>query len=201
MNSIDEQMHECNDTSTMELQKLPHSSKLLKEIEALRVENEALKVQLTKELDELKKENTTLKQKLRNTELHYSQSSTKTTNVSAELQTNESSVRIHNQPSQQSNTENELSGSTIKHFNAIPKTLATFYEQMENGDDCLLKFECLPEVFKKNKRTKAVYSKRKKIYTYIQNFDGGWEAFLRAHGKLSTLQVYEQVIKRSRAPN
>ena len=62
MNSIDEQMHECNDTSTMELQKLPQSDELLKEIEALRVENEALKVHLTKELDVLKKENTTLKQ-------------------------------------------------------------------------------------------------------------------------------------------
>ena len=110
VNSIDEQMNDCsshNDTSTTELQTLQNSGELLKEIEALRVENEAPKVQLTKELDELKKENFMLKQKLRNTELQHS---IETTCVSAELQTNISSMRTHDQSSQH---ENKLSETTI----------------------------------------------------------------------------------------
>ena len=85
VNSIDESLRECSpygDMQTREPQVLPHSSQFPKEVEALKVENEALKAQLSKELDELKQENYTLKQKL--SELQHENT------AGPELQTNQS---------------------------------------------------------------------------------------------------------------
>lgn len=87
VNSIDESLWECSpygDIQTREPQVLPHSSEFPKEVEALQVENEALKAQLSKELDELKQENYTLKQKLRRLELQHENT------AGPELQTNQS---------------------------------------------------------------------------------------------------------------
>ena len=103
---------------------LPHSSELLKEVEALKVENEALKAQLSKELDELKQENYTLKQKLRRLELQHKntagpelQTNQSPTNQS---QTNQSSIRTISSEEVQGQ---ELTDDQVKTFNCVPDNL------------------------------------------------------------------------------
>jgi len=91
VNSIDESLRECSpygDNQTREPQVLPHSGEFPKEVEALKVENEALKAQLSKELDELKQQNYTLKQKLRRLELQRENT------AGPELQTSQSQTNL-----------------------------------------------------------------------------------------------------------
>ena len=87
----------------------------------------------------------------------------------------------------------------IKKFNSIPKKIRDFYKQMEDGDEFLPKFEQLPEIFKRNKHTKAAYSKRKTIYMYMKKYQAdhllGIEATLSAFESMSTLQLYEKIKK------
>ena len=98
---------------------LPHSSELLKEVEALKVENEALKAQLSKKLDELKQENYTLKQKLRRLELQHKSTAGPELQTN-QSQTNQSSIRTISSEEVQGQ---ELTDDQVKTFNCVPDNL------------------------------------------------------------------------------
>ena len=47
-------------------------------------------------------------------------------------------------------------------INTLPKTLESFWKQMNEGDNKLCKFSQVPEKYKQEPRTKTCYSKQKK---------------------------------------
>ena len=74
----------------------------------------------------------------------------------------------------------------IKHFNAIPKNLQQFHEQMRNGDDTLPPFSQL-DIYRTNKSTKGAYCKRKAIFNFMESYSEGIESFFDKYRHLSTL--------------
>ena len=83
-------------------------------------------------------------------------------------------------------------------INTLPKTLESFWKQMNEGDDKLCKFSHIPEKYKRDPKTKACYSKRKNVFEYVSNFPGGPQECIKQHGKLSVTRVYETLVKASR---
>ena len=57
-------------------------------------------------------------------------------------------------------------------INTLPKTLESFWKQMNEDDNKLCKFSQVPENYKREPRTKACYSKRKKCLNTYQTFQG-----------------------------
>ena len=128
---------------------LLHNNSMLKEIESMKAENQALKGHLMRQLEEMRQENAELKRSLD--------------------QANASCVLVNDLKSQIKELKEKLEASKdvtvdlkIKHFNAIPKNLQQFHEQMRNGDDTLPPFSQL-DIYRTNKSTKGAYCKRKAI--------------------------------------
>ena len=98
-------------------------------------------------------------------------------------------------------TVSTIEDALVKKFNKIPKNLRHFYTEMEEGDECLPRFEDLPDKFKRDRHTKGTYSKRKAIHFYVKNYQteqsAGAEACLSSFESVSSFQLYER-IKKSR---
>ena len=167
------------------------SQELIKEIESLRAENDALKAQLSLEIQQLKQENLSLKQKLH-------QVSTKHPAVTVPEPQYQKSRTTNCEP-ESSNDPLSLPDATVKRFNSLPKTLTEFFEQMKNGCEDFPKFTEISDDLRKCKRTKASYCKGKAIYAFITSYCGGAEACLDKFKSFTPLQLYEQHIKKSRA--
>jgi uncharacterized coiled-coil DUF342 family protein len=137
------------------------SQELIKEIESLRAENDALRGQLSLEIQELRKENTELKEKLRESPT----STTLLVNAAPESQ-----PQCQQSKSYSPESISDVSDATVKRFNSLPKSITEFFEQMKNGCEDFPKFTEISDDLRKCKRTKASYSKRKAIYAFINGY-------------------------------
>ena len=119
---------------------------IMKELESVQAENQALKAHLVTQLEEMRMENAELR---RNLEVANASSVL----VSAlkeeikvlkdKLQTAESIPQPH-----------AAEDVPVKHFNSIPRNLEQFYDQMLNGDETQSRFSDLEE-FKGKRSTKG----------------------------------------------
>jgi hypothetical protein len=69
---------------------------------------------------------------------------------------------------------------------------------MKNGTSDFPKFEELPDEYRKNPRTKSAYSKRKAIYLFIINYEGGAEKCLEEFSFCSPTWLYDNKIRKAR---
>ena len=170
------------------------SLELMKEIEHLKEENDVMKCHLSAELNKLRHENKMLKDKIKSIEDSSIHQSPEVPFLDASASKTHLPAAIDNH----TGPALDLDETVIKKFNCLPKRLPEFFSQMEHGDEDLPKFTELSDSFKKNSRTKGTYSKRKAVLSFIQTYEGGVNACFIACNKMSSLQVYEQLIKKSR---
>ena len=175
------------------------NSILTRELKSLKDENLALKAHVAQQIQDLKRDNEDLK--------HNLQESHANTNLVDQLKSEIVDLKIKLATYTANETTIQSATSVLddteqkaKHFNAIPKDLEDFYSQMKEGDDHVPKFTEL-ECYRLNKKTKGAYSKRKAIFNFINLYSGGVQEFIRAHKHLSTLQIYEKSVKRTRTNN
>ena len=166
------------------------SSECFREMAALQGENECLREQLGLQIQDLQKENSTLKEQLQF--LQRSTTSCRNSQILDGAHSTEVQIEAHGSQTC------ELTSEQVKVFNAIPDSLATFYQQMEHGEKELQPFLQLPEVYRKSSRTKGAYSKRNAVWKFMKDHPGGFEKCVNEFVGFSPLQLYEQRIKRSR---
>ena len=194
---VDKDIYRPEETAaTTSPQPTTASQELIKEIESLRAENDALRGQLSLEIQELRKENVALKEKL------YASLTSKTllANAAPEPQPQcQQSKSYSSSGISAPESSSDVPDETVKRFNSLPKSLMEFFEQMKNGCEDFHKFTEISDDLRKCKRTKASYSKRKAIYAFITGYCDGPEACLAKFQSFTPLQLYEQHIKKSRA--
>lgn len=154
-----------------------YSTEALKEL----AENQSLKAQLMSQLEDVKKENDRLKRGLDKMKTCQSSHDEQVGMLLKEIQELKSKLEAKKSPGQTCSTH---VNSQVKVFNSIPKSLRSFYNQMENGTEELPKFSELGD-FKTNKSTKAAYCKHKAIFSFIKAYAGGIDECLRNFDHLS----------------
>ena len=146
-------------------------SLLHEEVKELRAENQTLKLQVASLVEEIKS--------IKNSSVVTSES-------------------VDRSVSNQASSEGTIPDNMAKAFNLIPKKLEEFHIQMKNGDSTLCRFDCIPDSFRKHTRTKGAYSKRKAVFHFIEQHPDGPQECIQLFGSLTTTQLYEQHVKKSR---
>lgn len=85
-----------------------------------------------------------------------------------------------------------LTTDEINRFNKLPKSLKEFYEQMNMG-----KFSS--DTYSKCNSTKSVFTKRKLVFKYMQEYPGGLEQFLENYKGKSPTWIYNNVVRSKRS--
>ena len=86
----------------------------------------------------------------------------------------------------------------VKDFNRLPRDLSQFVGQMKNGTEHFPKFEDLSDDYKKNSKTKSAFSKRKAVYQYMLNYEGGLEKCLSDFAFVTPTWLYNNKVRNSR---
>lgn len=171
------------------------NSLLMKELQSAQAENQALKAHMIGQLEEMRRENLELKRSLEESNASCALEEMRRENLELKRRLDESNALVRERVATEE--QDRTPDTKLKHFNAIPRSLKLFYDQMKHGDDKLPAFSEL-EMYKTNRSTKGAYCKRKAIYNYIESCNEGVQVFFENHKHLSTLQLYEHCIKKTR---
>lgn len=98
---------------------------------------------------------------------------------------------------QVSNTSGSLSNShglspmDITTFNKLPRDLHEFYQQMQTGNFSR-------EAYSKCSSTKSVCTKRRLVYKFIEDYDGGVDKIMMDYQGKTPNWIYNNVVKKAR---
>ena len=155
------------------------TEKLVNENMKLREENEVLKAQIAA----LTGSQTTVT---------VERTSTDSTSTACSSPLNSTSTTHCASPVTDPSSTKALTMEEINQFNKLPKDLKEFYEQMLSG-----KFSC--EVYSKCSSTKSVFTKRKLVFRYIQEYPAGIEKFYDDYRGKSPSWVYNNLVRSRRS--
>ena len=155
------------------------TEKLVNENMKLREENEVLKAQIAA----LTGSQTTVT---------VERTSTDSTSTACSSPLNSTSTTHRASPVTDPSSTKALTMEEINQFNKLPKDLKEFYEQMLSG-----KFSC--EVYSKCSSTKSVFTKRKLVFRYIQEYPAGIEKFYDDYRGKSPSWVYNNLVRSRRS--
>ena len=195
---INPRKRSCSSSSVVTVVHQLHGDDKTTEITGLREEIEKLR----EENGRLTAENTNLK--------HLLDTCSCTTRPESPVQTISHQETCHTEVSSAQEDTNapsitgqaECCGSNstdaIADFNRLPRDLSQFVAQMKVGTPQFPKFEDLPNEYKKGSKTKSAFSKRKAVYQYMLNYEGGLEKCLADFASATPTWLYSNKVKMSR---
>ena len=86
----------------------------------------------------------------------------------------------------------------VRDFNQLPRDLSQFVGQMKNGTEHFPKFEDLSDDYK-NIKTKSAFSKRKAVYQYMINYEGGLEKCITDFAFATPTWLYNNKVRNPHA--